>query len=51
MKNCNPKGNKYTVTVRTDYVTADTERVQQILDRVSKIISGSYIRIQQEGCT
>jgi hypothetical protein len=42
---------KYTVTVRTDYVTNDLKQTQQILDRVSKIISNSYRRMQQEGCT
>ena len=39
---------KYTVTIRTDYVTNDPKRTQQILDRVSQIISNSYRRMQQE---
>ncbi len=42
-------GNNYTVTIRTDYVTTDPNKVKEILDRVSKIVSNSYIRIQKEG--
>jgi len=45
----NDMGNNYTVTVRTDYVTTDPKKVKEILDKVSKIISNSYIRIQKEG--
>ncbi len=41
--------NKCTVTIRNDYVITDSEKVKEILARVSKIISNSYIRIQQEG--
>ena len=40
---------KYTVTIRTDYVTTDPNKVKEILDRVSKIIGNSYIRMQEEG--
>ena len=32
----------YTVKVCTDYVIQDPEKVKQILERVSKIISDSY---------
>lgn len=39
---------KYTVTIRTDYVTKDPKQTQQILDRVSHIISNSYRRMQCE---
>jgi len=39
---------KYTVTIRTDYVTNDPKQTQQILDRVSQIISNSYRRMQCE---
>lgn len=41
--------NKYTVTIRTDYVISDPKKVKDILERVSKIISESYIRLQKEG--
>ena len=47
MKKVN-NGVKYTVTICEDYVTKDTEKTKEILDRVSKIISNSYKRIQQE---
>lgn len=40
---------KYTVKVCTDYVITDPKRTQEILERVSTIISNSYRRIQQEG--
>ena len=45
MKNNKPK---YTVKVCTDYVVTDPEQTTAILDRISNIISRSYIRIQQE---
>lgn len=41
--------NKYTVRICTDYVIKDPNKVKEILDRVSTIISNSYIRVQQEG--
>lgn len=34
----------YTVTIRTDHVVTDPNKVKEILERVSKIISNSYIR-------
>ena len=37
------KEKKYTVRICEDYVVRDAEQVQRILDRVSKIISNSYI--------
>jgi hypothetical protein len=37
------------VTIHKDYVIQDKEEVQKILDRVSKIISGSYVRRMKEG--
>lgn len=40
---------KYTVSIRTDCVVKDPKKTQEILDRVSRIISNSYKRIQQEG--
>ena len=40
---------KYTVSIREEYVIRDPEKTKQILERVSKIISNSYRRIQQEG--
>lgn len=40
---------KYTVKVCTDYVVKDPNKTKEILDRVSKIISDSYKRVQQEG--
>ena len=39
---------KYTVRICTDYVVTDPEKTKQILERVSKIISNSYIRMQQK---
>jgi hypothetical protein len=38
-----------TVTIHNDYVIQDKKEVQKILDRVSKIISGSYVRRMKEG--
>ena len=40
---------KCTVKVCTDYVVKDPNKTKEILDRVSKIISDSYKRVQQEG--
>lgn len=42
---------KYTVKICTDYVIKDPNKVKEILDRVSKIISNSYIRMQQESAS
>jgi hypothetical protein len=39
--------NKYTVRICTDYVIKDPNKTKEILDRVSKIISDSYKRVQQ----
>lgn len=46
MSECNLKGNRpnYTVTIREDYVVRDSKQTQQILERVSSIISNSYRR-------
>ena len=38
-----------TVEICTDYVTRDPAEVQKILDRVSDIISKSYVRRMKEG--
>lgn len=46
MKNNKPK---YTVKVCTDYVITDPDKTKEILERVSRIISNSYRRMQQEG--
>lgn len=37
------KQKNYTVRICEDYVVRDPEKVKQILDRVTKIISNSYI--------
>ena len=37
------KEKKYTVRICEDYVVRDPKKVQEILDRVSKVISNSYI--------
>jgi competence transcription factor ComK len=37
------KEKKYTVRICEDYVVRDPDKVKEILDRVSKIISKSYI--------
>lgn len=37
------------VTIHTDCVVKDKKEVQKILDRVSKIISNSYVRRMKEG--
>ena len=34
----------YTVSIRTDYVVKDQKKTQEILERVSTIISNSYKR-------
>lgn len=39
---------KYTVKVCTDYVVTDPEKVKEILERVSKIVSNSYRKAQQK---
>jgi uncharacterized protein with ATP-grasp and redox domains len=40
---------KCTVRICTNYVIKDPNKTKEILDRVSKIISDSYKRMQQEG--
>lgn len=40
---------KCTVRICTDYVIEDSDKTKEILDRVAKIISDSYKRVQQEG--
>lgn len=40
---------KCTVRICTDYVVKDPKKTKEILERVSKIISDSYKRVQQEG--
>jgi competence transcription factor ComK len=40
---------KFTVRICEDYVHRDPSRVKEILDRVSKIISNSYITEVKEG--
>lgn len=39
---------KYTVRICTDYVVTDPKRTQEILERVSKIITNSYRRAQTQ---
>lgn len=43
------KDKNYTVRICEDYVVRDPEKVKQILDRVSKIISNSYIGDKRNG--
>jgi hypothetical protein len=38
------KEKNYTVRICEDYVVRDPNKTKEILDRVSKIISNSYIR-------
>jgi hypothetical protein len=38
------KPKNYTVRICEDYVVRDPNKTKEILDRVSKIISNSYIR-------
>ena len=38
---------KYTVKIREDYVVTDAQETKQILEKVSKIISNSYIRMSK----
>jgi competence transcription factor ComK len=45
------KEKKFTVKICEDYVVKDPNKVKEILDRASKIISNSYIRMQQEGAS
>lgn len=42
------KEKNFTVRICTDYITKDPEKIKEILDKVSKIISNSYKRIQQQ---
>ena len=45
------KEENYTVRICEDYVVRDSDRVKEILDRVSKIISKSYIKTEKRnGC-
>ena len=37
------KGKNYTVRICEDYVVRDSDKVKEILDRVSKIVRNSYI--------
>lgn len=41
------KDKNYTVRICEDYVVRDSDKVKGILDRVSKIISNSYIEEQR----
>lgn len=43
------KRKNYTVWICEDYVVRDSDKVQEILDRVSKIISKSYIGERKNG--
>ena len=43
------KDKNYTVRICEDYVVRDPEKVKQILNRVSKIISNSYIGDKRNG--
>ena len=43
------KVSKCNVEICTDYVTNDPDKVKEILERVSRIVTGSYVRVQQEG--
>jgi hypothetical protein len=43
------KVSKCNVVICTDYVNRDPDKVKEILERVSRIVTGSYIRMQQEG--
>ena len=38
---------KYTVEIREDYIVTDPKTTKQILEKVSKIISNSYIRMSK----
>ena len=42
---------KCKVVICTDYVTKDADQVKEILERVSRIVTASYIRVQQEGAS
>jgi hypothetical protein len=42
------KKSKYTVKVCTDYVITDADKTKEILEQVSRIISNSYRRAQQQ---
>ena len=42
------KEKNFTVRICEDYVHREPGKVKEILDRVSKIISNSYIRVGQE---
>lgn len=49
MNKCAEKRNKGVVRICTDYVVTDPDKTKEILERVSRIISNSYKRAQQEG--
>lgn len=40
---------KIKVEICTDYVTRDQDEIQKILNRVSEIVSKSYVRQMKEG--
>jgi hypothetical protein len=40
---------KSKVTIRNDFIIRDAEEIQKILERVSKIVRGSYDRRMKEG--
>ena len=44
------KEKNYTVRICEDHVIRDPDKVKRILDRVSKIISKSYIGERRNGC-
>lgn len=44
------KEKNYTVRICEDHVIRDSGKVKEILDRVSKIISKSYIGERKNGC-
>lgn len=44
------KEKNYTVRICEDHVVSDPDKVKRILDRVSKIISKSYIGERKNGC-
>ncbi len=44
------KKKNYTVRICEDHVIRDPDKVKRILDRVSKIISKSYIGERKNGC-
>lgn len=49
MDNRNLKMNNHVVRICADHVVTDPDKIKEILERVSRIISNSYKRVQQEG--